>query len=106
MSTIQLKPAGQPAPKLEKRAIESILYTLDCAELLQQYELIVRVDTPVTKSGLNLTQLRPRKGKSIELRIDNDVLGTAAYLDYNIQLLFYTSFNNSKSAVFQLRVHK
>jgi hypothetical protein len=106
MSTIQLKPAGQPAPKLEKRAIESILYTLDCAELLQQHELIVRVDVPATKSGLIISDLRPRKGKSLELRIDNDVLGTVAYIDYNVQLLFYTSFNNSKSAVFQLRVHK
>lgn len=106
MSTIQVKQAGQPIPKLEKRAIESILYTLDCAELLDTNELIIKIDYPQIKQGLTITSLRARKGKVIELRIDNDPIGNAAFVDYTLQLLFYTSFNNSKSAVVQLRVHK
>lgn len=106
MSMIQVKPAGQAVPKVEKRAVESILYTLNCDELLEQNELIVRVDMPAVKPGISITDLRPRKGRSIELRVDNESLNNSAYIDYNLQVLFYTTFNNCKSAVMQLKVHK
>lgn len=106
MSTIILKPAGQPIPKVDKRAIESVLYTLDCAELLDQHELISAIDMPDPKPGLTINSLRPRRGRNIEVRVENDPLTNAQYVDHSIQLLFTTIFNNKKLAVFNLRVHK
>lgn len=106
MSIILLKPAGQPVPKTEKRAIESVLYTLDCAELLDQHELINGIEMPDPKPGLLISDLRPRRGRNIEVRIENEAITTAQYVDYTIQLLFTTIFNNRKAALFHLRVHK
>ena len=101
-----LKQAGHQVPKVEKRAIESILFTLDCSELLDQHELIDHVESTQEYPGMDLSDIRPRKGRNIEVRVDNDPLTTSQYTDYTISLMFTTIFKNKKSAVFNLRVHK
>ena len=103
---ILIKPAGSTLPRVEKRAIESIVYVLDCSELLEKAELIVSVEAPPSQNDIQLSEARSRKGRNIEVRIDNPPLTTAQYLDYTIPMLFHTTSGNRKAAVFQVRVHK
>lgn len=104
MTTLLIKPASQPTPKTEKRLLESILYTLDCRELLDKNELIQSVEVIKPPSGIVLSGIRPRKGNSIEVRISGGPSAAAAYMDYTITLAFKTTKANTKLAVFQLRV--
>ncbi len=98
-------PAGQTPPKGEKRANEVITYTLDCAKLLDKYELISSASTPAI-SGITITDIRTRKGVLVELKIANAPISTAAYVDFTIPIDLNTSFGNKRIAVLQLRVHK
>lgn len=103
---ILVKPAGQPLVRVEKRAIESIVYVLDCSELLDKYELITSVEAPPSQSDIQLSDARSRLGRRIEVRIENPPLVTSQYLDYTIPIIFYTTVGNRKVATFQVRVHK
>jgi hypothetical protein len=103
---IVIKPAGQPAPKVEKRAAESVAYLLDCRELLEPFEVIVKTEAIDIPTGVTIASVRSRKGTSVEVRLDNASLGTAQYLDYQITLKLTTINHNVKLAVFQLRVHR
>lgn len=104
MSIIKAKPPGQPIPRIDKRAIESILYSIDLTELLQQGELAIGVEP--SQNTLDLTDFKIRLGKTIEVRVPPSTTNTSQYLDYTISILFKTSIDNIRSAVFQLRVHK
>lgn len=99
------KGPSQPAPKAEKRASESIIYQLDCSELLDKNELITGVTVPKLQ-GVHFSDIRSRLGRLVEIRIANDLLTTAAYVDYQINVSFTTTLGNNKIAVFQLRVFK
>ncbi len=101
-----VKPAGSALAKAEKRAVEAIFYTLDCSELLDTAELIVKTHIPSSVEGISLSDIRPRKGRSIEVKVSNAAITTAAYLDYTISILFDTTLGNTKAAVFQVRAHK
>lgn len=102
---IQAKPAGHTVPNVDKYAAESIVYTLDCASLLQQHEIITSAKAP-NQPGLTLSDIRPRKGTTIEVRVDNDALTTSQYVDFIVQVEFGTILKNTKLAVFKVRVHK
>ena len=102
--SIIVKQAGAAIPRVEKRAAESIVYTLDCREILDKHELIVTAFA--STSEVRTPLIRTRKGIMVEVRIENDPITTAQYLDYTVQIELSTSFNNTKLAVFQLRVHK
>ena len=103
---ILIKPAGQPAPKVEKRAAESVAYLLDCKEILDPFEVIVNVEAIEIPSGVSIKNVRSRKGTLVEARVENTSLGTSQYLDYAITLKLTTITGNLKLAVFQLRVHR
>ena len=103
---ILVKPAGQTLVRVEKRAVESIVYLLDCTELLDKNELITSVEAPPSQADIQLSGARSRLGRRIEVRIENPPLTTAQYLDYTIPMVFYTTAGNKKVAVFLVRVHK
>lgn len=103
---IVIKPAGQLPPKVEKRAAESILYTLNCSELVDPVELITGATVVSSSPGIAFSDIRTRKGKNIEVRITNDAITAAQYTDFTVQVMFTTTFSNKKLAVFQLRVYK
>ena len=106
MPILTIKPASQPVPKAEKRVLESVLYTLDCKEVLDKHELIQSAEVVSPKTGLTITDLRPRKGNTIELRVSGgpSTVAATAYVDYTVTISFTTTKNNIKVAVFQLRV--
>lgn len=101
-----IKPAGQVPPKVEKRAAESILYTLNCSELVDSVELITGANVTSSYPGITFSDIRTRKGKNIEVRVENEAITAAQYTDFTVQVMFTTTFNNKKLAVFQLRVYK
>ena len=103
---LKVLPAGQTPPKTEKRAIESIVYVLDCSSLLDFAELITKVDTPQSQNDIQLSDVRSRLGRNIEIRVENPPLTTSQYLDYTIPVVFYTTEENKKVAIFHLRVHR
>lgn len=106
MPILTIKSPSQPVPKTEKRSIESVLYTLDCTEILDKHELIQAAKVLLPETGVTITELRPRKGTSIELRVSEgpSTVAAAAYVDYTVTISFTTTKNNTKVAVFQLRV--
>lgn len=106
MPTLKVKPAGQPVPRADKRAAESIVYTLDCSELLDTNEIATSVEAVTSAEGLTLSGLRTRRGVAIEVKVDNTPLDTASHIDYTIELKFTTIFGSTKLAVFQVRVHR
>lgn len=106
MPEIIVKAAGQTIPRVEKRAGESIVYTLNCAELLDKDELIVSAAEVADQEGLTISCIRPRKGKSVEIKVSNTDILTAVYIDYTISIAFSTVYNNTRYAVFSLRVYK
>lgn len=104
---IVVKLAGISPPKVEKRAAESIVYTLDCSELLEKNEVITSIDLINDyPSTIVYSDIRSRLGKHIEVRIDNTPIGTSQYVDFNTNVFFYTNFKNKKLAVFTVRVYK
>lgn len=105
MSIIQAKPPGQTVPKIDKRSVENILYTIDVTELLQPGELAVSVE-PYEHNKLSLTDFRVKLGKAIDVRIPPSVVTGSLFIDYTVTVLFKTSLDNVRSAVFQLKVHK
>lgn len=106
MPIVRITPPGTPVPKLEKAAIEQILYSLDCTTLLDKNELITSAEYLGTHDNLIITGIRPRLGKSIEVKISNKPITSANYLDFSINILFNTTLGNQKLATFQLRVYK
>ncbi len=103
---IVVKPAGFPTPKIDKRAAESVVCIIDCSELLDPNEVIVAIDLPKNQSGITFSDIRSRKGTTVEIRVDNDDLVTSQYVDFIVNVFFTTNFKNKKLAVFGIRVYK
>ena len=97
--------AGQTPAKAEKLANEIITYTLDCSKLLDKFELISSASI-LPQKGLSISDIRTRKGTSVELKVTNDAITTAAYLDFIIKVDLNTSFSNKRIAIFNLRVYR
>lgn len=106
MPTILINPAGQSIPQVEKFAQDSIVYTLDCTKLLDTNELILSVVPKPTTTNVVLSDIRTRRGNSIEVRVSNTPLSTEAYIDIPITILFTTTSTSTRSAVFKVRVYK
>ena len=106
MPVVNVNPPGAAIPKLEKAAIEQILYNLDCSSLLDKNELISSAEYLGTHDNLIVSGIRPRLGKSIEIKISNKPFTSSSYLDFPISILFNTTLGNQKLAQFQLRVYK
>jgi len=102
---IEAKPAGQTSPKVEKFAIESILYTINCSALLEHNEVITGVSIPSISSNISFSDIRSRKGTTIEVKISNTPIGSP-FIDFNVKVLFTTNLGSSKVAIFLLKVHK
>ncbi len=102
---IEIKPAGQTAPKVEKFAQESILYVLNCVAILEPNEIIIKA-TLAPQQGLEVVSIRSKKGNTVHLLLSNDPLGTSQYVDYNIRVNVTTNTGSLKIANFILRVHK
>lgn len=98
-------PAGQTPPKGEKRAAEVLLYQVDCTKLLDKSELIVSASTPEQK-GITISNIRTRKGTSVELKVANAPIVTSEYVDFTVPITLTTTFGNKRVAVIQLRVYK
>lgn len=104
---IKAKPPGQPVTRVDKRAVESIVYSIDLTELLLPNELASAVDS--IDSKLETTDIKIKHGKTVEVRIPsqvNNAPGTPAHMDYTINILVSTSLNNVRAAVFSIRVYK
>lgn len=104
MNIIKVKLPGSPAPRIEKRALESIVYSVDLTELLSNNELATSVVEVAGK--LNITDIKIKHGKSVEVRIPSSDVTTSQYVDHVITVLFSTNMNNTRAAVFNVRVHK
>jgi hypothetical protein len=106
MPIIDSKPPGVVPPRVDKRAAETITYLINCKELLDKHELVVSAAIPNLPSGIEISGIRTRKGTSIEIKVTNAPIISAAYIDYNINMLFNTTFNNTRAAAFIVRVYK
>lgn len=105
MSVIKAKLPGNPIPKVDKRSNENILYTVDLTELLTgTNELTNEIQS--VQCALPIESSKTRQGKFIEIRIPPSEVRTAAYQDYNVSILFKTTLENIRSAVFTVRVYK
>ena len=107
MGMVLIKTAGQAVPQVEKRASESLVYLLDCKELLDINEIINGVSLANQQDGITISDLRSRQGVMIEVRVDNAPLSdTSQYVDFIVEIEFTTIFRNKKLAVFKVRVYK
>lgn len=100
------KVAGLPIPKVDKRAAESIVYRIDCSELLDTNEVITIIELPENTDSSFYSEVRSRLGKHIEVRVDNAPISTAQYIDNTVNIFFLTNFKNKKLVTFTLRIHK
>ncbi len=99
--------ANQPSPQLHQRSVDNILYTLDCTDLLDKFELILNPSISSNTKGLLFSSIRTRKGLFIEFKIATESLHLGSeYQDYNIIIRFDTIAGSTKSAAIKLRVHK
>ena len=103
---IEVKPPGQPFPRVDKRAAEIVTYLVDCKVLLDKNELIVSAEVVDPPTGSTISNVRTRKGTSVEIKISNAPVTTAAYIDTTINLLLRTSMDNTRLASFIVRVYK
>lgn len=104
---IKAKPPGQPVPRVDKRAVESIVYSVDISELLQPNELASTVES--IDSKLETADLKIKHGKTVEVRVpakNVDTPGSPAFQDYTINVLVSTSLSNVRAVVFSIRVYK
>lgn len=106
MATVEAKLPGAPLSKVDKRAAEVITYLIDCTSLLDTHELVVSAKANDLPAGVTIENLRTRKGMFVEATVSNQPISTAAYIDFTINLTLKTSFNNTRLAVFILRVYK
>jgi hypothetical protein len=103
MSTVVIKPPGQAVPQVDKRALESIVYTLDLNQLLEPKEQVVEI-AQVLSADLIIADEKIKLAKNIELRIMPSGLNSA--LDNTVTVLFNTNLGNMRAAVFQVSVHR
>ncbi len=103
MPTVLIPPAGQPTPRVEKRAEETVQYTLDVSKLLDERELVTGIES-ITP---NVERCRPRKGRTIEIYIPPDTsVGAANFTEHKVTVLFKTTTDSIKSAVFSVKAYK
>jgi hypothetical protein len=95
---------GESLPKVEKRAEETITYSLDIEKILVPNEVAVSIKGVTSK--LNIGKYRTRRGTSIELTVLPHDIGAPQYMDYTVSVLFETNMGNTRSAVFNIRVYK
>ncbi len=106
MSVVKVKQPGNAIPRVDKRELESIVYTLDLSELINHPTEMVNGIEQVS-SGLALTDVKPQQGKNILVRVPPCALDSSTqYKDYRTDILFKTSQDNIRSAVFTIRVYK
>lgn len=104
MSIIKAKPPGQPIPRIDKRAVETITYQLDLNDLLLPNELIAGIVS--TEAKLEIPEVKPRQGKFIEIKVTPSSVVSSQYVDYPVTVLFSTNVGNTRAGVFTIRVHK
>jgi hypothetical protein len=104
MSIIKAKPPGQPIPRIDKRTIETITYQLDLNDLLLPNELVTGIIS--TEAKLDISEVKPRQGKFIEVKVTPSLVVASQYVDYPITILFSTNVGNTRAGVFTIRVHK
>lgn len=103
---VEIKPPGQPFPRVDKRAAEVVTYLVDCKVLLDKNELVVSAEASDIPTGVTLANIRTRKGTNVEVKAANAPITTAAYIDYTINLTLRTSMSNIRLASFIIRAYK
>lgn len=102
---IVAQPAGREQAMIEKRLAEDRVFTIDCSELLREYELIVKslsADGP----GLTLSNAWSRAGRVIELNIGGgQVPSTLPFKDFQASVNVLTTQGTLRVA-FTVRVYK
>lgn len=96
---------GQPFPRIDKRAADTVTYLVDCSPLLNKHELVVSAASSST-AGITISNIRTRKGTGVELRVANTPITNAAYVDFTVNLVLQTSMDNSRTTSFVVRVYK
>lgn len=104
MTTLLVSKPGEAFPKTEKRAADRITYQLDLNNILEKNEVACAIVG--TTSLIDIAGVRTRRGKFIELQVLPSDNGASQFLEFQITVQFETTFNNSKSATFNLRVYK
>ncbi len=89
---------NKPIEMYYQRASDSILYTIDCCELLDKFELITKTSS--------IYSSRSRKGTIIEVRVGPDLVIQGEYQDFLVNVSFETTTNNIRSIQFKVRVYK
>lgn len=96
---------GQPFPRIDKRASDTVTYLIDCLPLLNKHELVASA-IAVSSPEITISNIRTRKGTGVELRIANAAITSAAYIDFTVNLVLQTTMNNSRTTSFIVRVYK
>ena len=106
MPTIQVKPAGSVLPRVEKYSLETIVYKLDCAPVLEPMELVVSAEVIDPPEGITINRCRAKDGTAVEVTVSGPDLGVQVYQDFIINTAYTTTMGNTRVGAFQLRVHK
>jgi hypothetical protein len=105
MPNVILASYGQPLTRVEKKADETILYTIDVSSFLDNHEVIVSMMLPSYVA--QITNFRSRKGKFIEVFIPAiNLEGAAAYQDNKVNIVYTTNYGNTRTASFMVRCYK
>jgi hypothetical protein len=100
MAIIRVSGPNKPSPLAEKRAAESIIYSILLDEILDKGELVISIKSVSSKVVVETPRIR--QGKIIELRVPPS---TSANMDGNTTILFLTNLGNVRAAVFTIRIH-
>lgn len=107
MPAIIIGPVGAVLPIVSQRGSDEIKYTVDCTSLLDTNELISCVSTcEISSSDVSLMNSRSRRGTSLEFTIITLNTPGPEFVEYSVKLSFTTTFNNTKSIAFKVRIYK
>lgn len=105
MPTFKLPVCSAPLYKTEKRADESIAYTIDLTTELDNDEIIIAVQSP--KYVAPITQYRSRRGKYLEVTIPDIVLeGAASTQESKCVIKYATNKGCNRTAAFIVKVYR
>lgn len=97
---------GQPTLKLEQRYTDSVVYVIDCSELLIKDEILFGNLTILSSSdSIEISEARTIRKHFIQFRATG-VRSTLPYVDSNIVFLATTSTGSRKSIPVQIRSYK
>jgi hypothetical protein len=81
-------PAGKPSPRITRRALDSRHYVIDCAPLLREHELLIKVSEVRSTGGAVIGEVRTRLGRFLLAEIKGGAAGSEATLSVVMRSTF------------------